>query len=335
MEVEFLSNMRYGLFTSQEQWTKWHHKLGKFGWVINQIIRDGTRLYQSIRQTPVVPDVRVNSQPANSFNSWDSQVFPPHLSHPGSSSMAPLRSSVNYGSSTTDMLEPYSMSHLKRLREHDDYQKPPKRHASMLELSRQSEANSQHMLPLTSQPPPRFNLPNLGVTAAPSPLDSLMGTAPHLRNELPAPNTRAMSLVYAQPHLQRPHAPLIPPIQTSAPTPGLLNVDHSNQLSPFGISSAASSPTSATAYTNQYSPSFFLAQRSSPYRPVRRVQTLLVPPPLQSIQNAPTMAGASQMQYHLLGHPHERHVGPVPYVNYEAWPQTSQSNMWPPNSSRH
>lgn len=31
MEVEFLSNMRYSLYTSKEQWEKWHTTLGKFG----------------------------------------------------------------------------------------------------------------------------------------------------------------------------------------------------------------------------------------------------------------------------------------------------------------
>ncbi|CAN9476403.1 unnamed protein product [Alternaria alternata] len=31
MEVEFLSNMRYSLFTSKEKWNEWHGILGKFG----------------------------------------------------------------------------------------------------------------------------------------------------------------------------------------------------------------------------------------------------------------------------------------------------------------
>lgn len=31
MEVEFLSNMRYSLYTSLEQWNEWHIILGKFG----------------------------------------------------------------------------------------------------------------------------------------------------------------------------------------------------------------------------------------------------------------------------------------------------------------
>src|SRR3954471_23767045 len=31
MEVEFLSNMRYSLFTSESEWHDWHIKLGRFG----------------------------------------------------------------------------------------------------------------------------------------------------------------------------------------------------------------------------------------------------------------------------------------------------------------
>ncbi|KAF4313066.1 cyclin pho80-like protein [Botryosphaeria dothidea] len=31
MEVEFLSNMKYNLFTSAEEWNEWHNTLGKFG----------------------------------------------------------------------------------------------------------------------------------------------------------------------------------------------------------------------------------------------------------------------------------------------------------------
>src|SRR5690348_12234775 len=31
MEVEFLSNMRYSLLASKEQWAEWQTKLGKFG----------------------------------------------------------------------------------------------------------------------------------------------------------------------------------------------------------------------------------------------------------------------------------------------------------------
>src|ERR1700712_5142816 len=39
MEVEFLSNMRYGLFISESAWKEWHIKLGRFGTFINKAIK--------------------------------------------------------------------------------------------------------------------------------------------------------------------------------------------------------------------------------------------------------------------------------------------------------
>jgi len=39
MEIEFLSNMRYSLYTSEAAWKEWHIKLGKFDSYINRAIR--------------------------------------------------------------------------------------------------------------------------------------------------------------------------------------------------------------------------------------------------------------------------------------------------------
>jgi hypothetical protein len=344
MEVEFLSNMRYSLFTSENDWHRWHLKLGKFGSAINQFIQSASK--PPPIAAPTLPDVRVDSVPAG-YRSWNSPVSSVTLGvntptqmglpYPATNSLTaprPYAMANNnlIGSHTYESLP--APAALKRMREYEEIQKPPKRHASMLELSRQAEArntDSQFNLPSASQPS-HLHLPTLHTSipnALPDPL------VPHFKSTIPAPNTRAMSLVYPSSHLsthqlQRPQASFIPAIQTSIPPQNLLAVDPP-QLSPFGYSSASSSPTGAPAFANAYSPSFFLQQRSSPYRPVRRVQTLLVPPPIQSIQDAPTMVGASQMQYHLLGHPDQRHIGHVPYVNYEAWPP-NQPSVWPSQS---
>jgi hypothetical protein len=306
MEVEFLSNMRYGLYTSSKAWDDWHVKLSKFGTTIDLIMR---------APPPPMPIVRMNPSPTT-YHSWDNAAFSSYTTAGASVSLR-LPASGPYNP------EPLAASMtLKRLRESEEQLMPPKRHASMIDLSKAAHADARrHEAQIATpfaQSVPRFNLPSLTV---PEPMlihPTMKPTLP----ALPALNTRAMQLVYPS-HLSRPHAALIPPIQTSIPSSQLLTVDQSSQLSPYGISSTASSPTSATAgagYASAYSPSFFLAQRSSPYRPVRRVQTLLVPPPLHTYQNPPNL-GPSQMQYHVVGQQAgERHVGHVPYLNYEAWP---------------
>jgi hypothetical protein len=147
-----------------------------------------------------------------------------------------------------------------------------------------------------------------------------------------------MSMVFPPP-VQWPQQSMptsIPPLQTTGlPPPNLSHMDQSRQLSPYPGQSATSSPVSATftptsQNQNRLSPSYFLAQRSSPYRPVRQVQTLLVPPASASMHNAPRLVAQDQMQYHPLGRPmNERRVGHLPYIHHDAWPETHQFNSWP------
>jgi hypothetical protein len=331
MEVEFLSNMRYGLYTSQEDWAKWHKILGKFGSATSAFIAaESRRIMLLARNSQPIPDVRIAAGYA-----YESPRLPAPLITTAPEWSARGMGMVHNNHSLGPVLDPIRpTSTLKRLRDEEETSRAPKRHASMLELARHSDAGaSKYDQPSSSMPvitqPPQFRLPGLP-TANSAMSDILLpSSSSNFRPNLPALNSRAMSLVYPNSQLQRPQAALIPPIQTSMPSQGFLTVDQSNQLSPFAISSTGSSPTSANPYSNAYSPSFFLAQRSSPYRPVRRVQTLLVPSAVQTIQNAPTMMGVNQMQYHTLGHPNQRHLGHVPYFNYEAWPQTNQQNVWP------
>jgi vacuolar-type H+-ATPase subunit C/Vma6 len=45
MEVEFLSNMRYSLLASAEQWKEWQLKLGKFGDYFERAMKAATPLH--------------------------------------------------------------------------------------------------------------------------------------------------------------------------------------------------------------------------------------------------------------------------------------------------
>ena len=93
--------------------------------------------------------------------------------------------------------------------------------------------------------------------------------------------------------------------------------------SPLGISSSNVSPalSAYSAHTPQthLSPSFFLANRYSPYRPIRAVNTLLYPPPSGSLHQQRSVP-FNHMHYQPLGKgTAERKTGRLPYIHPEAW----------------
>jgi hypothetical protein len=167
----------------------------------------------------------------------------------------------------------------------------------------------------------KSNLPSLVI-----PPFSTFSTPIQLTPTLPPPGTHAMSLVFPPPQPRHPrdyHSGMITPVQTAP------SIDHMKQLSPFPTS-ANSSPINAGSFPNHLSPSFYLAKRSSPYRPVRRVQHLITNQGTPPVYNAPRRVGFEQMQYHSLGQPlTERHIGHLPYINHQVWPQHhAPQNSW-------
>jgi hypothetical protein len=216
-----------------------------------------------------------------------------------------------------------------------DLEPPPKRHA--FGFTPGPYSTLQAPVNRSFEPPSTMNrLP---------PLPSLSIPTPHQNppvqvnnwSELPLPNpgSRSMAMVYPPPVQWKPSTtptstapPSIPPpsySQTHTPT-----ADRSRQMSPFPPS-AGSSPVSASYPSQrQLSPSYFLNQRQSPYRPVRGVHTLLVPPPQTSIHNPARNIGYDQMQYQPLGRPTtERRAGLLPYMDQGAWPENNQYNQLP------
>jgi hypothetical protein len=78
------------------------------------------------------------------------------------------------------------------------------------------------------------------------------------------------------------------------------------------------------------SPSYFLSNRNSPYRPVRGVSTLLVSPPSAAVHNAPHQLPLHQMHYHPLAKSRtEYKTGVVPYMHQAAWSGMYQPQHWP------
>jgi hypothetical protein len=329
MEVEFLSNMRYSLYTSQRQWKEWHVKLGKFGTFIDRATRMMENASRPLSLNPgTVQMPQALPSPPHSNN-----ASPPFLNsyspiHPRSNTPILLPQISSAAVSPIGPL-PELDPRFSRKRSYDEngHEPAPKRQATFSNTLPHLASTPNSLAPL-----PRMPLPSLSIPPVSQPAPTQM--AP----QLPLPGNRAMSMVYP-PTVQWPQHSMptsIPPLQTAGlPPPNLGPIDHTRQLSPYPGGSATSSPVSATftptsQSQNRLSPSYFLAQRSSPYRPVRQVQTLLVPPASASMQNAPRLIAHDQMQYHPLGRPmNERRVGHLPYIHHDAWPETHQFNQWP------
>jgi len=158
------------------------------------------------------------------------------------------------------------------------------------------------------------------------------------------PGTRAMATVYPQgypPQLALPgngnsSTPTTLSIGSSVPPPLSTPTTYSS-TNPFGTPTKRHSPTSAltpnTLSPNpppltehfpplggvhtpiSHSPSIYLQQRNSPYKPVRNFNTLLYPPPSASLEQYHLSGNAmtpSQMHYQPLGRRHEFRTGIVP-----------------------
>lgn len=342
MEVEFLSNMRYSLFTSLEQWEDWHIKLGKFGTYFDR----ASKIPASAAISPIGPSTPSLQVPMSFVPS------PPttqQTSPPTTMSFSPCRSQF----SNPPLLQPQATSAAvspigplpelgpigQRKRSMDNgTEPPPKRQAYGFAPGPYSNAplipTLQAPVNKSFEPPPNMNrLPPLPSLSIPAPQNN--PPPPVQVNNwsdlpLPVPGSRSMAMVFPPPVSWK--QPLGTPTSTAAPSFPVTTptANRSRQVSPYPPS-AGSSPVSASfANQRQLSPSYFLNQRQSPYRPVRAVQTLLVPPPSGSISNSARDVAYDQMQYQPLGRPMtERRQGLLPYMDHSAWPETNQFNQLP------
>ena len=374
MEVEFLSNMRYSLFTAEPDWKEWHAKLGRFStyvYMVNHPFAGSSP--KSSLHAPTLPSPPSSNNASPPFN-YDCS--------PGGMSQLPggpikLRP-ANFSVSPIGPPPDLDLRNYSRKRSHDgEINDQPFKRASWQPQPRlQPLTTPRNMVPPTaSNVLPRYHLPSLSTfTAQPSNINSnnsnnsnSNANGSNLWNQfpqLPPPTSRTKSLAYPPP-MQWPQAPSATPTSAAPVRPKLqvhglsMQPDFARQCSPFQSESVTSSPiggpfppsSSQQSFThsqtptqssqsqsfsqsqpsNRRSPSYFLAQRNSPYRPVRGVTTLLVPPPAAStLHHAPQHVALEQMQYQPLGRPsHERRHGPVPYLHREAWPDSHQLNQWP------
>ncbi|THW70069.1 hypothetical protein D6D25_00678 [Aureobasidium pullulans] len=302
MEVEFLSNMKYALFTSAEEWGQWQNRLGRFASFFDRASRPMPQLPHTL---PSPPTSNYASPPHYGATNPVTHSFPQYPS-----SLGPL---------------PDLTSQFSRKRSLDTYTEPPaKRMAAYptpahnytprvtlpsLPLPQPTSHSSQHLPPQLPQLP---QLPPLNYSHRPMNQVTQPPTSWTPATSIPAPISHAGT----------------PAAITSVPQ----SVVHSRHQSPYP-SSAAVSPTdghyqpAGQAHVSQLSPSFFLAQRNSPYRPVRGVSTLLVPPPSRALQQ-PQNVQREQMHYQPLGRPQERQQGRLPYIESQWFEGNPSSNQW-------
>lgn len=337
MEVEFLSNMKYCLFSSSEDWAQWQTLLGKFAQFFERASRPPPPApilppASSLHLPMALPSPPVSIQASPPYVSDLGVVYNATSQHGPTPAPSPLafmsNSSTNYQGS--------------RKRSRDDYatEPPPKRIASG--YPNYQSPHRYASTPAQIQPAPRLTLPSLAISTSQPPGTSYsQSTTP--AQQLPPLNfpARAMAMVYpnASSQAQSQQAPaLVGPL--SQPPSQMHSQYQSRQQSPY-TSSATASPTngmpvSATALhpPAQVSPSYFLQQRNSPYRPVHNVSTLLYPPTSTTLQHRPQSIEYDQMRYQPLGKSiQERQTGRLPYVSQNVYLEGNQAmtpvHQWP------
>lgn len=343
MEVEFLSNMRYDLYVSKEEWKSWNTLLGKFGLFYEKASRPSR--IESRSTAPVTPISQTFSQklpsPPASHHSQatiSSQNFAPTLPHPLSTIPRLSRSPVRQQRNSV-------FEHLERKRSIDfasDLPPAKRFHEASHSLSNQNHSiltpSSSVYTPntLPAMTPESYSIGSAQSTAVQLPrlpmprIETSRGLGNAHLAPLSLPSSRAMSTVYP--------ATSLPITPVSAGPPAATNLYQTNIPSLADSSRQHSTHASATASPAAYaynpgtsraglSPSYFLTNRSSPYRPVRGVNTLLIPPPPASMHNPAANVAHDQIHYQPLSKAGaERRLGPVPYVaQNNAWYQSNRS----------
>jgi Cyclin len=352
MEVEFLSNMRYDLYVSEEEWKDWKATLGRLGLFYEKALKYASRdmatpvtpFAQSFGQKlPSPPSTHHRQQPylpngliPNNYGGLPNPVASaPHL--PPSPLRQQRTPSVDMLSGRKRSLDMGSEQPLaKRLH-------MPQAHVTTAGLLTPS-LYSSHGSGSASVPPMSYGTPLEGANHTDGPrlpmprLVVPMTTAnSNQLAPLSLPVSRSMSSIY--PTTTAAWSQPITPVsavpsnlyQGSIPNLGDLSRPHSN------VPSAHTSPVgygTNTPVLPGLSPSYFLTNRSSPYRPVRNVNTLVIPPPPGALQNPIRNIGQDQIHYQPLSKANtERRTGPIPVFHPEGWQASNVSTpiqqRWP------
>ncbi|KAF3064516.1 hypothetical protein GL218_01811 [Daldinia childiae] len=327
MEVEFLSNMRYGLLTSKEEWEEWLKKLACFHEYYERAVMEEKR-----RKAP--PPMSMNIPSPTHARFVSPQPSPTGIL-PSTGQGAPLALAAAYSPNVvhaqswnsyhpTPTVSPlaakpslgHPMARKRGLEGGDIVEPAPKRitrqplattmppnqqvHGSAgplrLPVPHLTLDTSQAIIPPVYQPQPTYSQPSVSLP----PLGAGM---------------KAMSTVYPTTTGWAPQGSVLTTCGPQTPSyaiPSNYGTPTKRQ-SPTGLTQFGSSPLTESYGTHtpiSNSPLVYLQQRASPYKPVRRVNTLLNPPP--SIPLSQYHLGSNQMHYQPLGRRYDLRSGIVP-----------------------
>ncbi|GAM90600.1 hypothetical protein ANO11243_086450 [Dothideomycetidae sp. 11243] len=325
MEVEFLSNMKYNLFTSAAQWSTWQNQLGQFARFLEQATQSpkpqaapALPLGQYSGSTLPSPPISFQASPPRTFtpamvNQQRVTTGVSQMLQASSARPSPYKTTSNLASGSRkrgfeDDEEELANSakrvmynqpqYTRRLSQNDGssmsrmYDLPQQQHApsttSVYQAMGQTRASVQSSQRENYVPP---HLPPLSQQLKPSPA-SWQSTPISL-----AANSSSLAMALQSARTSRNQSPYL----------------SSTNVSPTNTALLPATPQ------NGQSPSVFLAQRDSPYKPVRGVHTLLVPPPSRAMNQADHVRN-NQMHYQPLGRPfNERQAGKLPYIALNQW----------------
>ncbi|RKF54353.1 putative cyclin-like protein [Golovinomyces cichoracearum] len=321
MEVEFLSNMRYSLVASKEQWEEWHQKLKKF----KQYCDAATRASVAFQNQPPMPSPPETTRisPLNSKHS-----YAPKDSYTARESC--MSSSLSSASIST--LPPPCYPRKRSLDKETD--EPAMKRLAMgpnatmnHHLYGMSQVTRSHLSRIPSLPQKKagtvpLNLPNSG--------------SAHLILPPLGPSPQNCSTTPSKICTSSPTTPSgVSPFNFSAvcgsggngcgtqSNSSRITTSPQNHSNVHDLLSYNSSPLSThyTGHSGHISPSVILQQRTSPYKPVRHVNTLLYPPPFSSVHE--NSVNVEEMRYRPLGKSNENlRTGVVPH-----WPPHWQPHL--------
>ena len=348
MEVEFLSNMKYTLYVSELEWAAWHQKLGRF-WDYFDKAATGALARgpgSLLNMAPNLPSPPASIQASPPFQSSNGPSHPHPLSMPPY--LAPSIPSPAARMPDVD-LRPSSR---KRNYEDPSHDQPSKRPITAFSSTAGPTTSLISNSPSREFAANRLPVPRLSVSTGGSSAGFFSNS---YSAQLPPPSTRAAPTVWPSQSWShqnsRNPSPLAIPSSASVPslppltqshqyTPSTNSTNSIPQYTPNATSTATisrdSSPTNGSfsqqSSQDLLSPSGYPTQRSSPYRPVRGVNTLLVPPPSASLHLPAQQVGSQNMHYQPIGRPiSERKTGVVPYLHHQdGWLANAQPSMpWP------
>lgn len=330
--------MKYNLYTSKDQWDKWHLKLSKFWTYFDRASRKWRE--SAIKQAESRrPSLQVSyALPSPPVSSNDSPPYGPPISPSSAVYSNPTLLPPHlapYVSLPSGPTPDYPVPVNARKRSYDgSMQEPPAKRQSIYGLQLSAPKGSygpsshssvtMHGIPPLPMPNP---MPSYGHARTSTTSHSQGSNGSHTPPaHLPPVSWLAGVTPPGPPHSHPPHL-YIPNGNHSE-----RSNQHISSTKPSTHPSSASTPYAPSAHAltpNQLSPSHFLTSRSSPYRPVRNMSTLLVPPPSGSLQQPAADVSQDQMRWQPLGKNADEHSGRVPYLHREAWPVTHQFNQWP------